>query len=128
MFPQGLAFVPLPVTPTYNATKAAIHSYTESLRVQLTATPIQVMELVPPAVQTDLFGLAESEHAMPLVDYLDEVMGILRDQPAAREILVKKRRVPALRGGPRRVRRGARSLQRPLRHSVSAGAGGMAAA
>ena len=86
---SGLAFVPLPATPTYNATKAAIHSYTESLRVQLAATPIQVLELVPPAVQTDLFGMAESEHAMPLVDYLDEVMAILRDQPDAREILVK---------------------------------------
>ena len=86
---SGLAFVPLPATPTYNATKAAIHSYTESLRVQLAATPVQVMELVPPAVQTDLFGMAESEHAMPLADYLDEVMGILRDQPGAQEILVK---------------------------------------
>ena len=86
---SGLAFVPLPATPTYNATKAAIHSYTESLRVQLATTPIQVMELVPPAVQTDLFGMAESEHAMPLADYVDEVMSLIASQPEAKEILVK---------------------------------------
>ncbi len=53
---SGLAFVPLPFTPTYNATKAAVHSFTESLRVQLAGTPVQVLELVPPAVRTTLMG------------------------------------------------------------------------
>lgn len=86
---SGLAFVPLPATPTYCATKAGIHAYTEALRVQLAATPVQVMELVPPAVQTDLFGMADSDGAMPLADYLDEVMGNIAGQPDAKEILVK---------------------------------------
>lgn len=59
---SGLAFVPLPITPTYNATKAAIHSFTESLRIQLTDTSVQVMELVPPAVRTTLMGQQESKN------------------------------------------------------------------
>ncbi|MDJ0356591.1 SDR family NAD(P)-dependent oxidoreductase [Paenarthrobacter sp. PH39-S1] len=63
---SGLAFVPLPITPTYNATKAAIHSFTESLRVQLADTSIQVIELVPPGVRTTLMGQQDSEQAMPL--------------------------------------------------------------
>ena len=50
---SGLAFVPLVMTPTYSATKAALHSYTVSLREQLRGR-VEVIELVPPAVQTDL--------------------------------------------------------------------------
>jgi uncharacterized oxidoreductase len=87
---SGLAFVPLPLTPTYNATKAAIHSFTQSLRVQLAGTGVQVLELVPPAVQTDLMGQANDESAMPLEDYLSEVMGLLAADPSAEEILVDK--------------------------------------
>ncbi|MCS5735994.1 SDR family oxidoreductase [Herbiconiux daphne] len=87
---SGLAFVPLPATPTYSATKAAIHSFTESLRVQLAGTPVQVLELVPPAVQTDLMpGQAESPTAMPLEAFLDEVMLLIETQPDAAEILVE---------------------------------------
>jgi len=53
---SGLAFIPLAMTPTYNATKAAIHSYTQSLRYQLKSTKVQVIELIPPYVQTELMG------------------------------------------------------------------------
>ena len=53
---SGLAFVPMAVTPTYCATKAAIHSYTQSLRYQLRDTSVQVLELIPPYVQTELSG------------------------------------------------------------------------
>ncbi len=86
---SGLAFVPLPLTPTYCATKAAIHSYTQSLRVQLASTGVQVLELVPPGVQTDLMGQAAAGRGMPLEAFLTEVMDILRTQPDAVEICVK---------------------------------------
>ena len=85
---SGLAFVPLPLTPTYCATKAAIHSYTVSLRVQLRGTEVQVLELIPPAVQTDLMGMAEKGQGMPLPAFLSEVMDILRTRPDAVEICV----------------------------------------
>ncbi|MFD7060350.1 SDR family oxidoreductase [Streptomyces sp. NPDC059906] len=87
---SGLAFVPLPLTATYNATKAAIHSYSESLRVQLAGTSVQVIELVPPAVRTTLMGQQDSETAMPLEDYLDETLTLLDSEPDAKEILVEK--------------------------------------
>jgi len=51
---SGLAFVPFPASPVYCATKAAIHSFTQSLRVQLDGTGVTVIELAPPAVETRL--------------------------------------------------------------------------
>jgi uncharacterized oxidoreductase len=87
---SGLASVPLPATPTYNATKAAIHSFSESLRVQLAATSVRVVELVPPAVRTELMGQTTEESAMPLEEFLDETMALLESQPDAREILVER--------------------------------------
>lgn len=88
---SGLAFVPLTRTPTYSATKAALHSYTESLRAQLAGTSVEVIELAPPAVQTDLMpGQATSAHAMPLADYIAEVMSIFAKGPAAGEVCVER--------------------------------------
>lgn len=89
---SGLAFIPLAVTPTYCATKAAIHSYTQSLRYQLRETPVQVIELVPPYVQTELMGAGQATdpNAMPLKDFISETMQILRDNPDAKEILVER--------------------------------------
>jgi uncharacterized oxidoreductase len=52
---SGLAFVPLPISPVYSATKAAIHSFTQSLRVQLAGTGVTAIELAPPGVETPLF-------------------------------------------------------------------------
>ncbi|MFD0856997.1 SDR family oxidoreductase, partial [Actinomadura adrarensis] len=86
---SGLAFVPLPITPTYNATKAALHSFTESLRVQVAGTPVQVIEVVPPPVRTTLMGQQDRAEAMPLDDFLTEVMALLRERPKAGEILVE---------------------------------------
>jgi len=88
---SGLAFVPLAMTPTYCATKAAIHSYTQSLRYQLKATKVEVIELIPPYVQTMLMGdqQANDPRAMPLKEFVDEVMSILKSQPDAKEICVK---------------------------------------
>ncbi|MDB6147753.1 MAG: short-chain dehydrogenase/reductase, partial [Spartobacteria bacterium] len=76
---SGLAFVPLAMTPTYCATKAAVHSYTQSLRYQLKPTHIEVIELIPPYVQTTLMGdqQASDPNAMPLGEFIDEVMSIL---------------------------------------------------
>jgi uncharacterized oxidoreductase len=87
---SGLAFVPLPATPTYSATKAAVHSYSESLRVQLADTSVQVIELVPPAVQTSLMGQQDDERAMPLEDFLTESTTLLATQPDAKEIQVER--------------------------------------
>ena len=87
---SGLAFVPLALTPTYCATKAAIHSYTQSLRYQLKETNVQVVELIPPYVQTHLMGerQANDARAMPLAEFIAEVMSILQTQPDATEVKV----------------------------------------
>ena len=87
---SGLAFVPLAFTPTYCATKAAIHSWTQSLRYQLRDTNVQVQELIPPYVQTDLMDGAEDPRAMPLKEFIAEVMQILKDKPDAEEIAVER--------------------------------------
>jgi uncharacterized oxidoreductase len=86
---SGLAFVPLALTPTYCATKAALHSYTESLRYQLKGTATEVLELIPPYVATDLMGGASDPRAMPLGAFIAEVMAILDHQPEAVEICVE---------------------------------------
>jgi len=87
---SGLAFAPLAATPSYNASKAAIHLLSESLRLQLAGTSVHVVELEPPAVRTDLLpGQAESEFAMPLDAFVDEVMELLETQPDATEIQVE---------------------------------------
>ena len=98
---SGLAFAPLKVTPSYNATKAAIHMLSESLRLQLAGSTVRVVELVPPSVRTDLMpGQAESDFAMPLEDFVAEVVGLIESQPDATEIQVE--RVKFLRYGEAR--------------------------
>jgi uncharacterized oxidoreductase len=87
---SGLAFVPLTLTPTYCATKAAIHSYSQSLRYQLKGTATGVVELIPPYVQTDLMGGASDPRAMPLDKFIAEVMEIFTTQPEVREVCVEE--------------------------------------
>lgn len=89
---SGLAFVPLAITPTYCATKAAIHSWTQSLRFQLRETPVEVLELIPPYVQTELMGSGQASdpRAMPLAEFIAEVMQIIQSQPAHGEIAVQR--------------------------------------
>src|SRR4029079_19480092 len=87
---SGLAFAPLRVKPSYNASKAAIHMLSESLRLQLADTAVKVVELVPPSVRTALLpGQESSDFAMPLDEFVSEVVGLLEDQPDARQILVE---------------------------------------
>lgn len=89
---SGLAFMPRAAFPTYCATKAAIHSYSQSLRVQLRGTPVRVVELAPPYVQTELTGphQAIDPNAMPLDDYISETIALFETQPDAEEILVER--------------------------------------
>jgi uncharacterized oxidoreductase len=88
---SGLAFVPMAMTPTYSATKAAIHSYSMSLRHQLRDTT-QVIEIVPPYLQTELMGehQANDPNAMPLAAFIEEVMHILETEPALSEVVVER--------------------------------------
>ncbi|WP_125776572.1 SDR family oxidoreductase [Antribacter gilvus] len=98
---SGLAYAPLRFTPTYNATKAAIHQLSESLRLQYAGTSVEVVELVPPSVQTALMpGHESDEHAMPLDAYADEAMALLESRPDAHQVLVE--RVKFLRFGEAR--------------------------
>ncbi|MDX7951128.1 SDR family oxidoreductase [Lichenihabitans sp. Uapishka_5] len=87
---SGLAFVPLVPTPTYSATKAALHSYTVSMRDALKGK-VEVIELAPPAVQTDLTpGQSTRAGYLPLSDFIDEVMALFARQPTPPEILVER--------------------------------------
>ncbi|MEO6300564.1 MAG: SDR family NAD(P)-dependent oxidoreductase, partial [Paracoccaceae bacterium] len=88
---SGLAFVPLAVTPTYSATKAALHSWSDSLRYQLRSTSVQVIEVAPPAVGTDLMpGSRANPNALSLGDYIAETMALLASGPQDAEILVER--------------------------------------
>ena len=89
---SGLAFSPIATNPTYCATKAAIHSWTQSLRYQLRDTAVEVLEIVPPYVQTELTGAHQltDPNAMPLGEYIEETMELLKAPPATGEILVKR--------------------------------------
>ena len=86
---SGLGFVPRADVPSYSASKAAIRSYTDAIRLQLADTGVQVILLAPPAVRTSLMQQEQLGRAMPLDDFADEVMSILANDPNAEEILVE---------------------------------------
>lgn len=86
---SALAMMPASTVPTYCATKAALHSYTQSLRFQLRSTPVQVIEIIPPAVQTELHGERGRNVGMPLHAYIAETMTLLERLPEAAEIVVE---------------------------------------
>jgi uncharacterized oxidoreductase len=71
---SGLAFSPLAQTPVYCATKAALRSFTLSLRHQLSKTPIEVIEVIPPAVNTDLGGVGLHAFGVPVDEFADAVI------------------------------------------------------
>ena len=70
---SGLAFTPLAIAPIYSATKAALHSFTMSLRHQLSDTSVEVIEVAPPAVNTDLGGTGLHTHSEPLDAFADGI-------------------------------------------------------
>ena len=93
---SGLAFVPLTVAAIYSSTKAAMHSYTQSLRYKLSQSSVKVLEIAPPWVQTDLLNSKNEPRAMPLDEFIAETMKVLGTD--AEEVLVE--RVMFLRNNP----------------------------
>ncbi|MCV7172193.1 SDR family NAD(P)-dependent oxidoreductase [Mycobacterium manitobense] len=101
---SGLGYVPLAAAPIYSATKAAVHSFTVSLRRQLRDSPVQIVELIPPAVVTDLHRHLDHDppRAMKLDDFVDAAMAGLdsgRDEIAvglAKVLQLFSRAAPSL--------------------------------
>ncbi|QOG08532.1 SDR family oxidoreductase [Aureimonas sp. OT7] len=94
---SGLAFVPRATFPTYCATKAGVHSYTVSLRHQLRRTSIDVLELAPPALRTELTpGQSRIEAFMPLDAFINEVLGLLDRNPVPDELIVERAKIQRL--------------------------------
>jgi uncharacterized oxidoreductase len=91
-----LGYVPLAMTAVYSATKAALHSYVLSQRYKLKNTAVNLLEIVPPWVQTDLMGSNNEPRAMPLAEFVQETMGVLGTD--VQEILVE--RAKPLRNNP----------------------------
>jgi uncharacterized oxidoreductase len=90
---SGLAFVPYPPGPVYSATKAFMHNWLDAIRVQLRKTSVEVLELAPPYVQTELGGprQASDPRAMPLDEFVHEVVQILENNTIEKgEILVER--------------------------------------
>ena len=79
---SGLAFTPFAIAPIYSATKAALHSFSMSLRLQLSATSVEVVEVAPPAVNTDLGGSGLHVHGEPLDAFADGIFeGLAEGRP-----------------------------------------------
>src|SRR5258706_13892653 len=93
-----LGFVPLAMTAVYSATKAALHSYTMSLRYKLRGTPVKVLEIAPPWVQTDLLGSNNEPRAMPLDEFIEETILVLGTD--AEEVLVERAKPLRNNAGP----------------------------
>lgn len=86
---SGIAFLPFPVMPSYAASKAGVHAYTEALRAQLDGTGVEVCELVPPAVATTPEQARLNPRALDPAEFAAEVTALLQTDPTPREILVK---------------------------------------
>ncbi|HWD88204.1 MAG TPA: SDR family NAD(P)-dependent oxidoreductase [Mucilaginibacter sp.] len=76
---SGLSFVPFAKVPVYSATKAFFHSFTHSTRYLLKPRGIEVIELIPPALNTDLGGKGLHDHAPPVADFIESVFNQLKE-------------------------------------------------
>jgi uncharacterized oxidoreductase len=83
-----LGFVPMAPGAIYSITKAAMHSYSLSLRYMLKETPVKVVEMLPPWVRTGLMSKGEEGAAMPLNEFIEEAMGLLATD--ADEVVVEQ--------------------------------------
>jgi uncharacterized oxidoreductase len=93
-----LGFVPLAMSAVYCSTKAAMHSYTQSLRYKLRGSSVRVLELIPPWVQTDLLGSNNEPRAMPLGQFIEETITVLGTD--AEEVLVEQAKTILDNSGP----------------------------
>ena len=76
---SGLSFVPLIKTPVYSATKAFFHSFSLSMRALLKAQNIEVIEIIPPALNTDLGGKGLHDQAPPVSDFIESIFAQLKE-------------------------------------------------
>ena len=93
-----LGFVPLAMAAVYSSTKAAIHSYTLSLRYQLKGSSVEVLEMAPPWVQTDLLNSNSEPRAMPLAEFISETIKVIGT--GAQEVLVERAKPLRNNAGP----------------------------
>ena len=93
-----LGFVPMAMTAVYSSTKAALHSYTMSLRWKLKNTSVKVLELAPPWVQTDLLDSKDEPRAMPLAEFIEETIAVLGTDVS--EVLVERAKPMRANPGP----------------------------
>ncbi len=95
---SGLGFIPLAAAAVYSSTKAALHSYTLSLRYKLKGSSVTVLEIAPPWVQTDLLNSKTEPRAMPLGEFIEEMMNVLGSD--ALEVLVERVNMLRNNAGP----------------------------
>jgi uncharacterized oxidoreductase len=93
-----LGFVPLAMAAVYSSTKAAVHSYTLSLRYQLKGSSVEVLEIAPPWVQTDLLNSNNEPRAMPLAEFISETIKVIGT--GAQEVLVERAKLLRNNVGP----------------------------
>lgn len=88
---SALAFVPMAIAPTYSATKAAMHAYTESVRFLLQDSGIQVVEVAPPRVETEMDGPGDA-YTMTVDEFIDEMLWLMAADPDVGEVVVSAAR------------------------------------
>jgi uncharacterized oxidoreductase len=93
-----LGFVPMAIAAVYSSTKAALHSYSQSLRFKLRNTGVRVLEVIPPWVRTELLNSSEESRAMPLDEFLRETMEALATD--ADEVMVTRAKFLRDQAGP----------------------------
>lgn len=95
---SGLAFIPLAIAAVYSSTKAAMHSYSQSLRYKLKGTSVRCLELAPPWVKTELMGDNDDPRQMPLDEFIAETMQVLETDNE--EVLTERAKMLRNNAGP----------------------------